>query len=113
VLLVLAFRHLPELRSAVRFERRQWWYAAVALATGTAATGLVLAAQQQQLSPHLGQQLIAAAWERGLGANAVNVILVDIRALDTFGEITVLLLAAIGVAALVRRLPSAWLVHLS
>jgi len=101
VLLVLAFRHLPELRVAARPERWRWLHAAVAVIAGIAATGLVLAAQQQQLAPHLGDRLIAAAWERGLGANAVNVILVDIRALDTFGEITVLLLAAIGVAALV------------
>ena len=43
---------------------------------------------------------------RGGGANVVNVILVDFRGYDTFGEITVLAIAALGVAALldgVRR----------
>ena len=34
------------------------------------------------------------------GRNIVNVILVDFRALDTLGEITVLTLAAVGVYAL-------------
>jgi multicomponent K+:H+ antiporter subunit A len=34
------------------------------------------------------------------GANVVNVILVDFRGYDTFGEITVLTIAALGVAAL-------------
>ncbi len=36
----------------------------------------------------------------GGGANVVNVILVDFRGYDTFGELTVLVLAALGVAAL-------------
>jgi multicomponent Na+:H+ antiporter subunit A len=34
------------------------------------------------------------------GRNVVNVILVDFRGLDTMGEITVLMIAAIGVFAL-------------
>jgi multicomponent K+:H+ antiporter subunit A len=37
---------------------------------------------------------------RGGGTNAVNVILVDFRGYDTFGEITVLGIAAVGVLAL-------------
>jgi multicomponent Na+:H+ antiporter subunit A len=41
------------------------------------------------------------AYEMGDGQNVVNVILVDIRAWDTFGEITVLVLAATGVASLI------------
>jgi multicomponent Na+:H+ antiporter subunit A len=36
------------------------------------------------------------------GRNIVNVILVDFRALDTMGEITVLALAAIGVYTLLK-----------
>ncbi|PAY24193.1 Na+/H+ antiporter subunit A [Dietzia natronolimnaea] len=43
------------------------------------------------------------AYRIGNGANAVNVTLVDIRAWDTLGEITVLLVAATGVASLVFR----------
>jgi multicomponent Na+:H+ antiporter subunit A len=38
------------------------------------------------------------------GRNVVNVILVDFRALDTLGEITVLVAAALGVIALVLPL---------
>ncbi|MDX2176667.1 MAG: hydrogen gas-evolving membrane-bound hydrogenase subunit E [Candidatus Sumerlaeia bacterium] len=38
----------------------------------------------------------------GGGNNVVNVILVDFRGLDTLGEITVLVLAALGVALLMR-----------
>ena len=36
------------------------------------------------------------------GRNIVNVILVDFRALDTMGEITVLATAAVGVRALLK-----------
>ena len=38
----------------------------------------------------------------GKGSNVVNVILVDFRGLDTLGEITVLLVAGLGVVALAR-----------
>jgi multicomponent K+:H+ antiporter subunit A len=44
------------------------------------------------------------ALPRGGGANAVNVILVDFRGYDTFGEITVLAIAGIGVMALLEGL---------
>ena len=36
------------------------------------------------------------------GRNIVNVILVDFRGLDTLGEITVLLIAALGVFSLLK-----------
>ncbi len=39
------------------------------------------------------------------GKDAVTVILVDFRSLDTLGEITVLALAAVGIYALLRLRP--------
>jgi glutamate synthase domain-containing protein 2 len=42
----------------------------------------------------------------GGGTNVVNVILVDFRALDTLGEITVLAIAALGVSAMIRLRPA-------
>ena len=41
------------------------------------------------------------------GANVVNVILVDFRALDTWGEIVVLTIASLGVWALASSRKSA------
>ncbi len=41
------------------------------------------------------------AYEGGGGVNVVNVTLVDIRAWDTFGEMSVLVIAATGVASLI------------
>ena len=42
-----------------------------------------------------------AAYTFGYGKNIVNVTLVDIRAWDTLGEISVLVVAATGVASLI------------
>ena len=44
----------------------------------------------------------AKAWPEAYGKNIVNVILVDFRALDTFGEIAVVLIAALGAFALLK-----------
>jgi multicomponent Na+:H+ antiporter subunit A len=41
----------------------------------------------------------------GFGRNVVNVILVDFRALDTLGEITVLAIASVAAYMLVARRP--------
>jgi len=49
------------------------------------------------------EQLIEEAVADGGGNNVVNVILTDIRALDTFGEIAVLVVVAVGVLALMGR----------
>jgi hypothetical protein len=46
-------------------------------------------------------EFLARSYEEAGGHNVVNVILVDFRGFDTFGEITVLLVAGLGVAALV------------
>jgi multicomponent K+:H+ antiporter subunit A len=46
---------------------------------------------------------LAKSVPEGGGANAVNVILVDFRGYDTFGEITVLGIAGVGVLALMDR----------
>ena len=51
----------------------------------------------------IAELLPDAAYYRGHGANTVNVLLVDIRAWDTLGEISVLLVAATGVASMVFR----------
>ncbi len=44
----------------------------------------------------------AASWPEAHGRNIVNVILVDFRALDTFGEIAVVLVAALSAVVLLR-----------
>ena len=55
------------------------------------------------LAPSISTTLVEWSLEKANGANVVNVILVDFRALDTWGEITVLSIAAIGVWSLLYR----------
>ena len=68
-------------------------------------TGLVLAVTstplQSRLTPYFAENSVPLA----KGRNIVNVILVDFRALDTLGEITVLAVAAIGVFGLLKLRP--------
>jgi len=67
--------------------------------------GLIIAilawlAVDLQLDSPISNELAAMSYPEGKGKNVVNVILVDFRALDTFGEITVVTAAALGIAAL-------------
>jgi multicomponent Na+:H+ antiporter subunit A len=50
----------------------------------------------------ISDYFVANSYLLAYGKNVVNVILVDFRALDTLGEITVLLLAAFGIYALLK-----------
>lgn len=93
-----------------RFEIRKWrirgWVRGfVAAGVGLfVAAGTLIAAAQRSASP-VSEQYADLAPDAG-GTNVVNVILTDFRALDTLGEITVVGIAALGVAALVAGLRS-------
>ncbi|WP_338886577.1 Na+/H+ antiporter subunit A [Rhodococcus sovatensis] len=77
--------------------------AALAVAVGATITILGAYAMNARNSVPISLQLPDAAYLLGDGRNIVNVLLVDIRAWDTMGEISVLLVAATGVASLVFR----------
>jgi multisubunit Na+/H+ antiporter MnhB subunit len=51
---------------------------------------------------NLAGEYLARALDEAGGANAVNVIIVDFRAIDTTGEITVLVLVGLCVFGLLR-----------
>jgi multicomponent Na+:H+ antiporter subunit A len=74
-------------------------------AAGLLMTGLVLLATNATPQKPASQFYIEASRPQANGDNVVNVILVDFRALDTLGEITVLATAGIGVLALLRLRP--------
>jgi multicomponent Na+:H+ antiporter subunit A len=69
---------------------------------GGVMAALVMAAQSVQVDPTLASFFEANSLSGGHGRNIVNVMLVDFRAFDTMGEITVLAIAAIGVYALLH-----------
>ncbi len=74
----------------------------VAVATGVVVMLMVLEAKFIALGSPVSETLSQWSYAQAHGANTVNVILVDFRALDTFGEIIVLVVAAIGVWALLK-----------
>ncbi|MGI8774024.1 MAG: hydrogen gas-evolving membrane-bound hydrogenase subunit E [Actinomycetota bacterium] len=100
-LIVLVFRRLPRVFDRVSYTR-QGVAAGVALVVGTFA-GLAthILTGRRDLS-EAGTYYLSKGPEEAGGKNVVNTILVDFRALDTLGEITVLAVAAIGVSVLVK-----------
>lgn len=93
---------LPEL-SIKSTPKRRLFDAIVAAFCGFLITVLVLKSMALDLSPTISKTLAEWSLEEAHGANVVNVILVDFRAMDTWGEITVLAIAAIGVWGLLYR----------
>lgn len=112
VLLVLVFYKLPEEARPPMSLPRQVGIVFVALCAGVTGFVLVLVNGNPELGVGavISSYFIENAVPLGHGANIVNVILVDFRAFDTLGEITVLALAALGGYALLRapavRLPN-------
>jgi multicomponent Na+:H+ antiporter subunit A len=74
----------------------------IAGATGLFIASLVLTVATADTHPGLKEFFARFGPTLGHGRNIVNVILVDFRAFDTLGEITVLATAAIGVQGLLR-----------
>jgi multicomponent Na+:H+ antiporter subunit A len=109
VVALLAMRLLPRIQPN---ERTPGWVrlrdAAISIGVGVMLATLLLAIIETPLDFTIPDFYTAASVPQGFGGNIVNVILVDFRALDTLGEITVLAVAAIGAHALVRfhRMPA-------
>jgi multicomponent Na+:H+ antiporter subunit A len=69
----------------------------IALSFGSVMTILAFKAVNVNLNRPISDFFLENSYTRAFGENVVNVILVDFRALDTMGEVTVLTLAAVGV----------------
>ncbi|WP_072691022.1 Na+/H+ antiporter subunit A [Rhodococcus marinonascens] len=103
VIFVLVFRKLPaevDERRSIGFKIPR---ALLAVAVGATITTIGAYAINARNTTPIYERLPDAAYYLGNGKNVVNVLLVDIRAWDTLGEISVLLVAATGVASLVFR----------
>ncbi|ALH95051.1 monovalent cation/H+ antiporter subunit A [Acinetobacter equi] len=95
VLLLMSLSLLPQLTPYESSVSRRWRDAIIAIGSGLGIswiTWLILTRDHNSISWFFMQQSIPL----GGGSNVVNVILVDFRGFDTFGEITVLGIAAIG-----------------
>ncbi|MFI5780972.1 Na+/H+ antiporter subunit A [Nocardia sp. NPDC051570] len=103
VIFVLVLRKFPaeiEPNRTAAFKFRRALLASLVGATVAVLAACAVAARGTEPIWH---RIPRAAYELGGGKNAVNVLLVDIRAWDTLGEISVLVVAATGVASLVFR----------
>jgi multicomponent Na+:H+ antiporter subunit A len=101
VLLVLVFFRLPAVvRRSGRTARIR--DGIVAGAAGVAMALFVISAAAVVSDPAVSRYYLTESVPAAHGRNVVNVILVDFRALDTLGEITVLAVAGLGVYALMR-----------
>ena len=99
VLLLMSLSLLPQLTPYESSRSRRWRDAFIAIGGGIGIgwiAWLVMTRDHNSISWFFNQQSIPL----GGGTNVVNVILVDFRGFDTFGEITVLGIAAIGTLCL-------------
>ena len=99
VLLLMSLSLLPQLTPYESSVSRRWRDALIAIGGGLGIawiTWLILTRDHNSISWFFMQQAIPL----GGGTNVVNVILVDFRGFDTFGEITVLGIAGIGALCL-------------
>lgn len=75
--------------------------AVLAIAVGVTMAFIAVVATQARITDPISISFPELAYELGRGKNVVNVALVDLRGWDTMGELSVLVLAATGVASLV------------
>ena len=110
VLLLLGLRWLPKrVEDADRAGDQGMirWYRgrdfAISVAVGLGLAALAYAVMIRPAPETIAHYFVENAYTLGGGKNIVNVILVDFRGFDTFGEITVLGVVALTVYALLRR----------
>jgi len=75
--------------------------ALLAAGVGVVMALIAIVAAGARIHTPISEAFPQLAYERGHGRNVVNVALVDLRGWDTMGELSVLILAATGVASLV------------
>ena len=98
---VLAFGHLSRSFPMTGLRWRTVRMTVAGLGGVAVVIGLGAASGNPVAAPPLAE-LAAASVDEGGGSNIVNVILTDIRGLDTLGEVLVLATVALGVQALAR-----------
>ena len=111
VLLLLGLRWLPRrieqddegAWSSLKARGRRLRDLLMAVAAGGGMSALAYAVLTRPQGDTISSYFVERALPDGGGTNVVNVILVDFRGFDTFGEITVLGIVALTVYALLRR----------
>lgn len=100
VVFILVLRRLPVYFSNRPLRISRWFRMTIAISVGVImALFAWLAAGVRSVEP-ISLLFHDEAYAYGYGKNIVNVTLVDIRAWDTFGEVSVLVACAIGISSL-------------
>ncbi|MFG6081439.1 monovalent cation/H+ antiporter subunit A [Paracoccus litorisediminis] len=108
-LLLLGLRWLPKRDEEIAGDNnftsrfRRFRDLMIAVTCGLGMTAIALAILLTRPGSSVGDWFLRHSYVEGGGTNVVNVILVDFRAFDTFGEIAVLAIVGLTVYALLRR----------
>ena len=101
IVFVMVLRRLPKYFTNRPLNSTRWWRIVLAVLVGGSVTLLAMVAAAARVAEPVSVDYYEAAYTFGYGKNIVNVTLVDTRAWDTIGEISVLAIAATGVASLI------------
>lgn len=101
VVFVLVLRRLPTRIATKHQPMRKRLRAVIGIAVGAVMALAATIALGARTATPISADLPRLAYEEGKGRNIVNVLLVDIRAWDTMGEVSVLVVVATGVASLI------------
>ena len=102
VLFLLCFYHLPTIKREKEKKGNQILNIVISLSVGILVSLIAISSHSTKLFEPISTYFIENSYQLGGGKNIVNVILVDMRGLDTLFEITVLGLAALGVYAMIK-----------
>jgi multicomponent K+:H+ antiporter subunit A len=99
ILLLLALNRMPKTTPRETGRLKRSFDGLLSVLAGLSAAAAAYAVSTRQFEP-VSSYHLAQSKPAGGGTNVVNVILVDFRALDTFGEIIVLGIAGVAIVAL-------------
>ncbi len=102
ILLMMALHLLPRTTPVESTPARRWRDIILSVAAGGGAAALMMAVLTRPYDTIAGY-FLENSKPGGGGTNVVNVILVDFRGFDTMGEITVLVIAALVIYALLHN----------
>lgn len=101
ILLAIILPNLPGLRETALYTKRKYLF--ISAAFGLLMAYITLITMSYESDSKLKQFFLENSIPLGKGENAVNVILVDFRALDTLGEISVLVITMVGIISFLAK----------
>lgn len=101
VAFTLVLRRIPSRMGSHHGTRTPVLRALIGIAVGVTMAVVAIVTASARIADPVSVEWTDLAYEIGHGQNVVNVALVDLRGWDTMGELSVLVLAATGVASLV------------